>query len=249
MNANRRTKLPTTLIRRLMLWAFDRLYNEAAWAYDLAAVVAGGVYWYEWGRAVLPFVAAAPVVEVGTGRGRLLVALAAAGLALLLALFLLLRRRRLLSVLSLIATFAIVAGVMILRQPAQAVEVTGDNANCLFCHANASYSYTFADSSALNLRVNYEHMAESVHTSAEGEPFGCLDCHSADIFPHQSVSFASRGAYRVEMSGVCINCHLEDTAHYEDVLERNILVGCSDCHTAHYVMPANQLNTAVLFRP
>lgn len=62
-----------------MLWAFDRLYNEAAWAYDLAAVVAGGVYWYEWGRAVLPFVAAAPVVEVGTGRGRLLVALAAAG--------------------------------------------------------------------------------------------------------------------------------------------------------------------------
>lgn len=179
----------------------------------------------------------------------MLAALAAAGLALLLALFLLLRRRRLLAVLGLIAAFALVAGVMILRQPAPAVEVTGDNANCLFCHANTSYNYTFADSSALNLRVNYERMAESVHTSAEGGPFGCLDCHSADVFPHQSVSFASRGAYRVEMSGVCINCHLEDTAHYEDVLGRNILVGCSDCHTAHYVMPANQLNTSVLFRP
>lgn len=62
-----------------MLWSFDRLYNEAAWAYDLAAMVAGGQFWYAWGRAVLPFVAGDPVLEVGVGRGRLLVALAAAG--------------------------------------------------------------------------------------------------------------------------------------------------------------------------
>ncbi|HYN87505.1 MAG TPA: class I SAM-dependent methyltransferase [Ardenticatenaceae bacterium] len=63
-------------IRRLMLWAFDRLYNEAAWAYDLAAVVAGGEYWYEWGRAVLPLVTDDPVLEVGPGRGRFLLDLA-----------------------------------------------------------------------------------------------------------------------------------------------------------------------------
>lgn len=67
------------VFRRLMLWAFDRLYNEAAWAYDLAATVAGGEFWYEWGRAVLPFVADDPVLEVGIGRGRLLVALTEAG--------------------------------------------------------------------------------------------------------------------------------------------------------------------------
>ncbi len=178
----------------------------------------------------------------------MLAALAAAGLVLLLALFLLLRGRRLLAVLGLIAAFAIVAGVIILREPNRTAAITGDNANCLFCHANAAYSYTFADSSALSMRVDHERMAASVHTGPADEPFGCLDCHSADIFPHQSVSFASRGAYRVEMSGVCINCHLEDTAHYEDVLKRDILVGCSDCHTAHYVLPANQLNTAVLVR-
>lgn len=67
------------VIRRLMLWAFDRLYNEAAWAYDLAAAVAGGEFWYRWGRAVLPFVRDEPVLEVGIGRARLLTALAAEG--------------------------------------------------------------------------------------------------------------------------------------------------------------------------
>jgi predicted CXXCH cytochrome family protein len=174
----------------------------------------------------------------------MLIALGAAALILLIGLFMLARRRRLFAVLSLIVAFALVAGVVILRQPATAVDITGDNANCLFCHAQASYSYTFADTSRLNLSVDHERMANSVHTTADGQPFGCLDCHSADIFPHQSVSFASRGAYRVEMSGVCINCHLDDTAHYEDVLEGNILVGCSDCHTSHYVVPADQLQAA-----
>jgi ubiquinone/menaquinone biosynthesis C-methylase UbiE len=68
-----------TLVRSLRLWVFDRLYNEAAWAYDTAAMVAGGRFWYAWGQAVLPFVQPGSVLEVGIGRGKLLPALAAAG--------------------------------------------------------------------------------------------------------------------------------------------------------------------------
>lgn len=178
-----------------------------------------------------------------------LLAVGLAGFVLMVSLFFLARRRRLLAVLCLVAAVVIVSGVMILREPARTLEITGNDSNCLFCHANATYSYTFADGSALNLRVDSERLAASVHASADNGQFGCLDCHSADIFPHQSVSFASRGAYRVEMSSVCINCHLQHTEHYEQVLERNILVGCSDCHTSHYVTPASELRLSTAFRP
>jgi hypothetical protein len=62
----------------------------------------------------------------------------------------------------------------------------------------------------------------------------------------QSVTFTSAGNYRVQMSSICIDCHVDHTDHYVDVLERNILVGCSDCHTAHYVIPADELEAAAL---
>lgn len=178
-----------------------------------------------------------------------LLGFSAAGLILLVSLVFVVRGMRLPGVLSLIVAVAVAAGVLILREPVQAVEITGANSNCLFCHAGAPYSFVFADGTALNLRVDVERMADSVHTKEGVGPFGCLDCHSEDIFPHQSVSFASRGAYRVEMSSVCISCHLKDTEHYEAVLARNILVGCSDCHTSHYVEPASQLRLATVFRP
>lgn len=178
-----------------------------------------------------------------------LLGLGAVGLILLVSLVFVMRGMRLLAVLSLIVSVAAAAGVLILREPAQAVEVTGANSNCLFCHAGAAYNFVFADGTALNLRVDVQRMAESVHTKEGVGPFGCLDCHQENIFPHQSVSFASRGAYRVEMSSVCINCHQTDIEHYEAVLARNILVGCSDCHTSHYVEPASQLRLATVLRP
>jgi hypothetical protein len=178
-----------------------------------------------------------------------LLGFSAAGLILFISLVFVVRGMRLPGVLSLIVSVAVAAGVLILREPVQAVEITGANSNCLFCHAGAPYDFVFADGTALNLRVDVERMAASVHTKQGVGPFGCLDCHSETIFPHQSVSFASRGAYRVEMSSVCINCHLTDTEHYEAVLARNVLVGCSDCHTSHYVEPASQLRLATVFRP
>jgi hypothetical protein len=43
------------------------------------------------------------------------------------------------------------------------------------------------------------------------------------------------------MSTVCIDCHAADTEHYSEVVKRNISVGCADCHSAHYVVPASEL--------
>lgn len=171
----------------------------------------------------------------------MLIALGIAVLVLIAALVLLLGRRWLPGGLSLLVVVLVVGAVMLLRSPAETPVITGNNDNCLFCHAGATYQYTFTDGSSLDLRVDPQRLASSVHTAETAGTFGCMDCHEEGLFPHKGISFASRGAYRVEMSSVCINCHLKDTAHYEDVLERNILVGCSDCHTAHYVVPAVQL--------
>lgn len=58
---------------------FEHLYTDLAWAYDLAAWLASGGLWYEWVDVAARFVAGDPVLEVGFGRGHLLVRLARQG--------------------------------------------------------------------------------------------------------------------------------------------------------------------------
>ncbi|MCB0075790.1 MAG: class I SAM-dependent methyltransferase [Anaerolineales bacterium] len=69
-----------TLLKRFLIgYAFDQLYTRFAWGYDGAAWLASAGYWYRWVAAVLPFVQDGPVLEVGSGRGRLLPRLRTAG--------------------------------------------------------------------------------------------------------------------------------------------------------------------------
>lgn len=58
---------------------FEYLYTDLAWAYDLAAWLASGGLWYKWVDVAARFVAGDPVLEVGFGRGHLLVQLAQQG--------------------------------------------------------------------------------------------------------------------------------------------------------------------------
>jgi ubiquinone/menaquinone biosynthesis C-methylase UbiE len=63
-------------VRRLYLWAYDRLYNELAWSYDLVSWSVSLGQWDSWRRAALKFVRGDRVLEVGFGTGELLPLLA-----------------------------------------------------------------------------------------------------------------------------------------------------------------------------
>jgi SAM-dependent methyltransferase len=62
-----------TILRRAILnRLFDLLYTRLAWSYDVVAWIVSAGYWYRWTASVLPFIEDGPVLEVGSGRGRLL---------------------------------------------------------------------------------------------------------------------------------------------------------------------------------
>jgi ubiquinone/menaquinone biosynthesis C-methylase UbiE len=59
------------LTARLVLWAFERFYHEGAFTYDTVAWLVSRGYWSAWIGAVLPDVAAWPILELGCGTGYL----------------------------------------------------------------------------------------------------------------------------------------------------------------------------------
>lgn len=69
-----------TWFARLYLWATYRLYDEFAWAYDLAAWLVSLGRWAGWRSSALAYVRGERVLEVGFGTGALLAEMAGQGL-------------------------------------------------------------------------------------------------------------------------------------------------------------------------
>jgi predicted CXXCH cytochrome family protein len=140
----------------------------------------------------------------------------------------------------LLAVGLIVAAILLLNAPQQVAEASGDDGYCMMCHAGER-SYMLADGNLLPLRVDPAAIAASVHgTDSPMGRMGCIDCHGADVFPHETPPTNLRD-YRIAKSSLCSDCHSDSLEHYEAVLARNIPVGCADCHGAHAVQPADTL--------
>ncbi len=139
----------------------------------------------------------------------------------------------------------LIAAAFLLPPPIRfSIAATGEDGGCLLCHAQTDRTFTLADGNTLSLGVDLARRAASVHGESypQGQ-LGCLDCHGADAFPHEGPPPGGRRRYRIAMSDRCATCHADDLAHYNDYLSRNYPVGCTDCHTAHYVQPASTLPT------
>jgi ubiquinone/menaquinone biosynthesis C-methylase UbiE len=72
--------LVRSVYAHLIHWAFERLYHELAWSYDLVAAVVSRGYWRRWSVAVVPYLRGEQVLELGFGTGYLQLALSRRGL-------------------------------------------------------------------------------------------------------------------------------------------------------------------------
>ncbi len=111
---------------------------------------------------------------------------------------------------------------------------------CLSCHGQPGQTLTLEDGSTMELYVNPEEHANSVHGSAG---YACVQCHSTvGEYPHPPFTAANRRDATLQLNQVCERCHATeyelttDSVHNHAQQEGDLAAAtCSDCHTAHAV--------------
>jgi hypothetical protein len=111
---------------------------------------------------------------------------------------------------------------------------------CLGCHGQPGQTLTLRDGTTLDLYVDPQVHANSVHGSAG---YACVQCHTnVGEYPHPIFSAADARDVTTQLNRVCQRCHASqydlamDSVHAKARAEgnRNAAV-CTDCHTAHAV--------------
>jgi hypothetical protein len=119
---------------------------------------------------------------------------------------------------------------------------TGDNSYCAVCHTLPWRAAVLQDGTQLNLFVNPETIANSVHGTGSNEgPLGCVDCHGEDSFPHGATPADTR-SYTLNAVDMCVGCHANEARdmqlglHEQAIMRGNTAAAvCTDCHGAHDV--------------
>jgi predicted CXXCH cytochrome family protein len=114
-----------------------------------------------------------------------------------------------------------------------------DNQACLACHQVEGTRVTFPDGGALDVTINPERFARSVHGS-----FTCQTCHTQHkAYPHPPRTAQSARAYRVVAQQACAMCHADQAKDFDgSVHGQGVRMGlgdvplCTSCHTAHAVI-------------
>lgn len=127
-----------------------------------------------------------------------------------------------------------------LSNPVYAQSGTDGNAQCMACHSNPGQTKTLPNGDLLNIAIDPELMAASVHA---GLP--CQACH-ANItgFPHPEVTAQSAQEYALTFKDACTQCHQneataeQDGAHAKLLAEGNTNAPtCANCHDPHTTLP------------
>lgn len=126
------------------------------------------------------------------------------------------------------------------------IEPTGNNGYCTLCHSQPQRTVRLEDGSLLNLFVDPDMIAASVHGVSETSPgLGCLDCHGEDAFPHIGLPPEDGRLYTIDSNAMCTSCHegygeeLSVGLHTQAIAAGNVEAAvCTDCHGAHHIQSA-----------
>jgi len=127
-------------------------------------------------------------------------------------------------------------------EAAPAHQVADDTA-CRLCHGDSDRQVTLASGESFPVKVDLLALAGSAHGDQPGAELACTDCHSPANyqFPHEAAEAADLRSYDVARSALCENCHVAPHLTGHPAAESNNPVVCTDCHGAHDVLTAEQM--------
>jgi hypothetical protein len=130
-------------------------------------------------------------------------------------------------------------------------ESTVSNDVCLGCHGTPGLTMTLLNGDVLDLYVNPEEYAQSIHGK---DGYACVQCHTElGEYPHPPFTASDFRDATLELSNACNRCHsgqytlTMDSVHY-DKQAKGIKTAavCSDCHGAHNVRQWTDPETNIL---
>lgn len=122
---------------------------------------------------------------------------------------------------------------------------------CLGCHGKPELSITLSNGDILDLYVNPDNYATSVH-GADG--YACVQCHTElGNYPHPTFTASDLRDVTLQLSQVCDRCHSGEFNRTMDSVHaaaqaaglREAAV-CTDCHGYHYVRQLTDPDTNIL---
>jgi hypothetical protein len=150
------------------------------------------------------------------------------------------------SLLLLISVYSVQAAPFFLNNDVSLQAPTGSssvipivsNDVCLGCHGESGLTMTLSNGDILDLSVNPEHYASSVH--GEGG-YACVQCHT-DLgnYPHPAFTATDLRDVTLQLNDVCIRCHSGEYNRTMDSVHADAQANgireaavCTDCHGAH----------------
>jgi hypothetical protein len=123
------------------------------------------------------------------------------------------------------------------------------NDTCLECHGEPGLTMKLEDGEDLDLYVNPQEYASSIHGKSG---YACVQCHtSVGDYPHPPFTAADRRDASLKLYPACFRCHSGEYERSQDSVHAKALADgkreaavCTDCHTAHAVRQLNDIKTS-----